>query len=42
MLKDRLDKHMWLGVTINLVAMCLVSATTFFDKENQTGRRVRG
>lgn len=38
-LKDRLDKHMWLGVGINLVAMCLVSATTFFDKENQTGRR---
>lgn len=36
-LKDRLDKHMWLGVGINLVAMCLVSATTFFDRENKTG-----
>lgn len=31
---------MWLGVGINLVAMCLVSATTFFDRENKTGTRV--
>ncbi len=40
-LKDRLDKHMWLGVGINLLAMGLVSATTFFDKENQTGEEDR-
>jgi hypothetical protein len=33
-LKDRLAFHMWLGVSINLTAMMLVSATTFFDTEN--------
>ena len=36
-LKDHLAPHMWLGVFINLIAMCLVSSTTFFDHENQTG-----
>jgi drug/metabolite transporter (DMT)-like permease len=36
-LKDHLEWHMWLGVWINLIAMGLVSATTFFDRENQIG-----
>lgn len=37
-LKDHLLPHMWLGVGINVVAMTMVSLTTFFDDENTPGR----
>ncbi|KAM3567268.1 hypothetical protein VYU27_010583, partial [Nannochloropsis oceanica] len=30
---------MWLGVLINLLAMCLVASTTFFDHENEVDNR---
>ncbi|TFJ83555.1 hypothetical protein NSK_004661 [Nannochloropsis salina CCMP1776] len=38
-LKDHLAPHMWLGVSINLVAMMLVASTTFFDHENTIDNR---
>lgn len=28
-MKDRLAKHMWMGVGINFAAMCIVSAPSF-------------
>ncbi|EKU22662.1 drug metabolite transporter superfamily [Nannochloropsis gaditana CCMP526] len=38
-LKDHLAPHMWLGVSINLVAMVLVASTTFFDHKNTVDNR---
>jgi len=40
-LKTRLAKHEWLGVFINFLAMCLVSAPSFFAPMSSSGRDPR-
>ena len=40
-LKERLSKHMWLGVLINLVAMIMVSSTTFLQPAEPGARDPR-
>lgn len=40
-LKDHLEPYMWAGVFINLFAMCLISAVTFFDKDNKSGKALK-